>query len=506
MTAINGWIDVKDAFHAHGDGVTDDTTAIQNALASVSSPGAVVYFPPGKYCVKDVLELSNFTTVQGCGPTVSVLCCTVNVGNLLLASSTTNTVISDIGIEFGADLTTGTAIAMVEASVMSINNVVITDPPTVGLLVSGGTGLGSCENIRVEQLVVCAGNPNASAAIRVNGGGSVLNPGMSGGANRQIYFTDCVLIGPPSPGPYPTYGFDLGNCQATKILGCNVSSFDTGLNIYPSSYDLTNPATYSSVYGLWATNSKFTSNRVSGMTINTTQYTRAYQIVIAGCAFAGTTDGPGVSIVGSPDFVLPSGSPLHAIQIAGCMIVSNAQQGIIAQYCDYIQVFGCGIYGNGRCSYDSYDGFDIASAQDVTLSVSCVTGPGAGFAANQKYGLSVDAASSAVMAIGCDLTGNVTAAVAVPATVDFVVKACAGYNPQGLVTPTIPSIFDTPYPSPFPAPATVFFSLFVDGVTVTDVDGTNTSINNPTNGVRVTPGQSILPSADTDISWQWYVE
>ena len=41
--------DVK-TFGARGDGITDDTTAIQSCINSVNSNGGgVVYFPPGVY-------------------------------------------------------------------------------------------------------------------------------------------------------------------------------------------------------------------------------------------------------------------------------------------------------------------------------------------------------------------------------------------------------------------------------------------------------------------------
>jgi parallel beta-helix repeat protein len=49
------WSDVT-AYGARGDGVTDDTTAIQNAISAVSS-GGVVYFPSGSYVVSAYLHL-----------------------------------------------------------------------------------------------------------------------------------------------------------------------------------------------------------------------------------------------------------------------------------------------------------------------------------------------------------------------------------------------------------------------------------------------------------------
>jgi hypothetical protein len=51
--ADSGMVNVKTAFHAEGDGVTDDTAALQNAISSVirSGNGAILYFPSGTYLV-----------------------------------------------------------------------------------------------------------------------------------------------------------------------------------------------------------------------------------------------------------------------------------------------------------------------------------------------------------------------------------------------------------------------------------------------------------------------
>lgn len=59
--------DVK-TYGAVGDGSTDDTAAIQAALAAIPSTGGVLYFPSGKYkYTGSTLTLSNPITVEGEG-------------------------------------------------------------------------------------------------------------------------------------------------------------------------------------------------------------------------------------------------------------------------------------------------------------------------------------------------------------------------------------------------------------------------------------------------------
>lgn len=59
------------SFGAVGDGVTDDTVAVQLALAAVPTTGATVLFPPGQYLVNDHLYVKSNTTIDGSGTILS---------------------------------------------------------------------------------------------------------------------------------------------------------------------------------------------------------------------------------------------------------------------------------------------------------------------------------------------------------------------------------------------------------------------------------------------------
>lgn len=63
------WIDVY-AYGAAGDGITDDTTAVQNALNAVPVGGGTVVFPPGTFSVSGVTVARDYTTIVGLGGTL----------------------------------------------------------------------------------------------------------------------------------------------------------------------------------------------------------------------------------------------------------------------------------------------------------------------------------------------------------------------------------------------------------------------------------------------------
>lgn len=86
------WTNVK-AFGAMGNGVTDDTAAINTAIASIPSTGGVLYFPAGNYVTSGGFVIANETTILGDGmgdinetSAVSQITCTV--GNVALFTVT----------------------------------------------------------------------------------------------------------------------------------------------------------------------------------------------------------------------------------------------------------------------------------------------------------------------------------------------------------------------------------------------------------------------------------
>jgi hypothetical protein len=72
-SAPSDWYNVKVDYNAKGDGSTDDTTAISNAISAANTAGGgIVYFPPGTYITGQQTLYSNVYLV-GAGVGASIL-------------------------------------------------------------------------------------------------------------------------------------------------------------------------------------------------------------------------------------------------------------------------------------------------------------------------------------------------------------------------------------------------------------------------------------------------
>src|SRR5439155_22858976 len=62
------WFDVRD-FGATGNGTTDDTTAIQNAVNTIPTTGGMLYFPSGTYLISSVITFAaSMYHLRAAGP------------------------------------------------------------------------------------------------------------------------------------------------------------------------------------------------------------------------------------------------------------------------------------------------------------------------------------------------------------------------------------------------------------------------------------------------------
>jgi len=186
-------ISVKD-FGAVGDGVADDTAAIQAAIAHINTGAGLVYFPSGKYLFSSTLTLTEHSTgivgagggncvntyptldaptmlvYSGTGPAIRVKGMNIKLEDFRLTSDTTRAALSfDItkpGIRIEAD-DTSTA----RADRCQLNNVRVDNQPGDGILTVGpvtATQINDCDVIYVKGFGMRLDAGNYSGLTRTN--------------------------------------------------------------------------------------------------------------------------------------------------------------------------------------------------------------------------------------------------------------------------------------------------------------------------------------------------
>lgn len=96
---INSLVDVKDpAFGAKGDGVTDDTAAIQAAINYAASIGALLWLPQGTFIVSAAINLTSNTHIAGVGEIKLKDNCTPKPADILRCNTASNVTLSGITV------------------------------------------------------------------------------------------------------------------------------------------------------------------------------------------------------------------------------------------------------------------------------------------------------------------------------------------------------------------------------------------------------------------------
>jgi hypothetical protein len=362
---IDGRVSVK-TYGAKGDRVTDDTAAINAAIAATPANGTL-YFPTGNYLASTAFEITKTLTISGDGRLASTITTASPTADIFTITAGVD--IYDMG--FDASVTR-----------------------TAGAFVNWSTGAGRCRIDRFWMTHSFYGIRIASASSGdffisdgeilewVTGGGGIR---IDGGDAIQI--NSCLLDQGAAPGV--GYGIYITNTGDVAIVASDIMAAGFGLFV--------NPTSGQSTPSVWADTTYFDNCQTGvrlqadGGTISRAKFT--------GCWMSSATTS-GVILATS------AGGEVGGVDFIGCHVFGNTNDGIsIADSGVWdVQVNGCAIAGNGGA------GVDVNTTHPWRVE-NCRIGAAYGWGGNTSGGILIDAGCTGFAIIGNDLTGNQVSAL-----------------------------------------------------------------------------------------------
>lgn len=205
--AVTGFINVKlPPYNAAGDGVTDDTVAINAAIAAVnaSSGPATLFFPPGNYLVSAALTTitRNYVSVLGAGHWASVIKQSSTSANTLSFQSTDlvnamqfGVTISGLALQYtgAGNPSAGTMLALQRVQEFMLDGVRIVSG-FLGLTFTGCV-TGNCSNLMLSNSTTWTSLVTGSRLLAFYKYTGSVGTGTPAGNNSEIRFVNLEAKG-----------------------------------------------------------------------------------------------------------------------------------------------------------------------------------------------------------------------------------------------------------------------------------------------------------------------
>jgi hypothetical protein len=361
-------------FGTVGNGVTDDTTAIQNAIDAVGGRGGgVVYFPPGVYAITSLSITTPYTTLKGTGKFSSVLRITsgTTTGVLVTGTSLAMCGIEDLGFDQSVDCTDNTKAMLRTSGVFRfyVRNCFFNG--YLGATTGAHTLMWLCGNsITVDHTDGTGGKTSGWYISNINtvsqlGVGAVFGPDGTGG-----YFINNSIVNSARVTGYPlcVYAVPGGDVHISD------SDFIAGLKCLISGVN----------FGIIS--KLFSDSSQSGFAISGCEF-----LTFNGCQFAnrvsgGAGDGVGVVIGNSKN-----------LTFQGCHAINCGTDGVqIANDTDTITWIGGSVVDNNiTVTSAAHNGFTIAANTNGFKIIGVTIGNGSVLLnGGQKYGIAIGAGTS----------------------------------------------------------------------------------------------------------------
>lgn len=368
-------VNVKD-YGAKGDGTTDDTSAIQQAInqagaMGVSGRGVDVFFPAGVYAVSGPITCNfNNVMLRGAGWQSTILYCTITTGDVVQFGNGSSTLagcgLMNMSVWKSAAATTGSNININKMNDVLLQNFVVNNC-FIGI------------NVQGASIKVWLDQGEVNNATSATGHGIQVTNGAAG----DTYIRAIVMSN--NPASKPASGINLVQTGHCAIINSNITSANKGL--------LVNPTTSQDVSYLFIEHSLFDSCGSHGAHFNgtTAATSRIRNVMCIDSWFSGsTTSGVGI------EFTASGGAIVDALSFIGCRLLNNTNHGALINAGPLnISFTDCTVSGNGTALTNSFDGINIAANASNISILNCGLGQQGTAGSTQRFAVNIAAGTSA---------------------------------------------------------------------------------------------------------------
>jgi len=393
-------------YGAVGDGTTDDTDAIQDAInAAGAAGGGVVFLPPGTYLVSDTLEF-YFPGVflRGAGMWNTKLTRSTDYGDTIIfggGQAGTGTLLSNTGISDLTIISTG-----LTTSGAHIRYSGVTRHQLKGIYLNNGF-IG----IRADALTAAYFSDLYIVFTDIYGGSATGRRYMQFGSaysyshssSGDVFITNFNIRGNTS-GQVTEFGINIEGADGIWFENGHVgNSTSANIRIGGPTVDAINLIFFSNVMTDEGTG--------FGLLLESTATLAFRTIKFANCLFKSG----GIPAWGTVGIVVAAGCEVSGLSFDNCTVTEYGRSGVslLSTDSELITFSNCTIRGNGRNTADTYPGYSIAN--DVSSVVISGGSSGSGYkpgeAASQSYGIQFGTGHSNIVVSGVDLTGNTLGSV-----------------------------------------------------------------------------------------------
>lgn len=390
MAVVRTGLNVKN-YGAVGDGTTDDTVAIQQALSAswtsgVSNRGVELFFPAGVYKTSAPISCSgNNVFLVGAGVGGTALYPQHAAGDVLqfgsLATGVSYVGLMNMSIISGVTRTAGASINLTNADDVLIKNFNISTYAT-GCFITG-----SSIKVRIDEGEINSG-------LAGTGVGILVANGLAG----DTYIGNIVMSNTPSTPPLA--GVNIQQTGHTSIFRLNVTSCTYGLLINPtSSQDVSYLFCDHTLFDSCASASAlFYPGNATSARIRSAVFTNSW--------FSGTSQGPGLLFTASGIFP----PIIDGVKFIGCRSLNNGTQGAYIGYSgsNNITWDACTFAGNSALSSGTYYAIDMVPSVSEFVVVNSILSQGGTSGNSQKGAINVPNGTGSFIITNNDVSPNIT--------------------------------------------------------------------------------------------------